>query len=127
MKCDVSKCNANCCYNPPLPKSHIFALSNRIVNKILELVVLDDTKMCYAITDHNPDKNKCPFLTNKCKCNIYDRRPEICKRFGDGSEPLLTCPDLEDESRRQEILDGYKSNVNRLSSELAWSMVKRNK
>lgn len=70
------------------------ALKNRIVTPVKEVIVIDNEglkgpEMCYPITD--PMKNKCPFLTDNCRCNIYDRRPPICRKFGNGSEPLLTC------------------------------------
>lgn len=132
MKCDISICKASCCYNAPLPKSYIFALKNRIVNPVIKILVLDDENMksnlmCYPITDENPEKNKCPFLTENCKCNIYDRRPPICKKFGNGTEPLLTCTWLVPEEQRESVLAGYKSVVNRLSSPAAWDMIKQYK
>lgn len=125
IKCDISKCKAQCCYNVPLPKSYLTALKNRIVNPVKEIIVMDDTKMCYPITDHNPDLNKCPFLTENCKCNIYDRRPPICRRFGDGSEPLLTCTFLVPEEQREAVLKGYKSTLNKLTSPISWELAKK--
>lgn len=47
------------------------------------------SELIYTSGDYND--NKCPFLRDDYKCNIYDRRPEICRKFGDGSHPLLTC------------------------------------
>lgn len=44
-KCDISKCHASCCYNAPLPKKYIFALKNRIVNPVKEIMVLDNENM----------------------------------------------------------------------------------
>lgn len=121
-KCDISKCHASCCYNAPLPKKYIFALKNRIVNPVKEIMVLDNENMknenmkneimCYPITDYDPEKNKCPFLTENCRCNIYDRRPPICRKFGNGTEPLLTCTYLVPEEQRESVLAGYKSAVN---------------
>lgn len=125
IKCDISKCKAQCCYNAPLPKSYLTALKNRIVNPVKEIIVMDDTKMCYPITDHNPDLNKCPFLTENCRCNIYDRRPPICRRFGDGSEPLLTCTFLVPEEQREAVLKGYKSTLNKLTSPISWELAKK--
>lgn len=57
IKCDISKCHASCCYNAPLPKKYIFALKNRIVTPVKEILVIDDENMkgevmCYPITDH---------------------------------------------------------------------------
>lgn len=42
-------------------------------------------------TSDNYKDNKCPFLRADYKCNIYDHRPTICRRFGDGSHQLLIC------------------------------------
>lgn len=132
IKCDISKCHASCCYNAPLPKKYIFALKNRIVNPVKEILVIDNENMkgevmCYPITDHNPDKNKCPFLTENCRCNIYDRRPPICKKFGNGTEPLLTCSFLIPEEQRESVLAGYKSAINKLTSPAAWELAKKYK
>ena len=45
IKCDISKCHASCCYNAPLPKKYIFALKNRIVTPVKEILVIDDEKV----------------------------------------------------------------------------------
>lgn len=95
-KCDISKCKATCCYNAPLPKNYLTALKNRIVTPVKEVIVIDNEglkgpEMCYPITD--PMKNKCPFLTDNC-------RPPICRKFGNGSEPLLTCAFLVPEEQQ---------------------------
>ena len=42
---DGTKCHASCCYNAPLPKKYIFALKNRIVNPVKEIMVLDKENM----------------------------------------------------------------------------------
>lgn len=31
------------------------------------------------------EKNYCPFLTEYGRCNIYERRPQVCRDFGVGS------------------------------------------
>lgn len=35
LKCDISKCSANCCCNVPIPKGYFTALKNRIVRPII--------------------------------------------------------------------------------------------
>lgn len=77
-------------------------------------------RMSYPITDYDPEKNKCPFLTENCRCNIYDRRSPICRKFGNGTEPLLTCTYLVPEEQRE-------SAVNRLTSPAALEMAKKYK
>ena len=108
------------------------SLKNRIITPVKEILVIDNENMkgevmCYPITDHNPDKNKCPFLTENCRCNIYDRRPPICKKFGNGTEPLLTCSFLVPEEQRESVLAGYKSAINKLTSPAAWELAKKYK
>lgn len=62
-----------------------------------------------------------------CRCNIYDRRPPICKKFGNGTEPLLTCSFLVPEEQRESVLAGYKSAINKLTSPAAWELAKKYK
>lgn len=57
------------------------------------------------------------ILTDNCRCNIYDRRPPICRKFGNGSEPLLTCAAA--------VEAGYKSAINKLTSPTAWELAKK--
>ena len=44
-----------------------------------------------AITNENIAENRCPFQRYDYKCNIYDRRPKICRMFGEGSHKYLQC------------------------------------
>ena len=106
---------------------YLNALKNRIVTPVKEVIVIDNEgpEMCYPITDHDPMKNKCPFLTDNCRCNIYDRRPPICRKFGNGSEPLLTCAFLVPEEQRAAVEAGYKSAINKLTSPTAWELAKK--
>lgn len=34
-------------------------------------------------------ENKCPFLKDDCTCNIYEYRPDVCRKFG--QIPQLPC------------------------------------
>lgn len=33
----------------------------------------------------------CGFLTDDRRCAIYDERPRTCRKFGDETDPMLTC------------------------------------
>lgn len=33
----------------------------------------------------------CGFLDENHRCSIYNIRPEVCRKFGNGSHKLLTC------------------------------------
>lgn len=87
MKCRISVCKASCCYNIPFERDELRRFSDRIVNPVLFTLPLGAGTV--AFTDKNINKNKCPFLRKDCKCNIYDVRPDICRKFGEIAE--LTC------------------------------------
>lgn len=119
-KCDISKCRAACCYNPPLPKGYLTALKNRIVRPILSIQDAGDTpelggKCVVAITDTNPLKNACPFLRTDCKCNIYDRRPVICRKFGTGEHRFLNCEFLT--GKKSENIGSFEMGLLKLAQE----------
>ena len=46
--------------------------------------------------DNQIDQITCPFLEyddqGKSKCIIYDKRPEPCRKFGQGGHRFLVCP-----------------------------------
>lgn len=44
-----------------------------------------------AITNEDISENRCPFQRYDYKCNIYDRRPKICRMFGEGKHKYLQC------------------------------------
>ena len=90
-KCNVKLCKAACCYNVPLPKGYLSAYRKRIINPVLKIekqpkeVGADvglGRDIVLVITNEDISKNKCPFLREDCKCNIYDIRPHICRIFG---------------------------------------------
>ena len=36
-----------------------------------------------AFTAEKMEDNKCPFLRHDFKCNIYENRPDVCRKFGE--------------------------------------------
>lgn len=95
-KCDIRKCKGACCSNVPIPKGYFTSLKNRIVRPIIrfddagELPELGGHNVI-AITNENISENRCPFQRYDYKCNIYDRRPKICRMFGEGEHKYLQC------------------------------------
>lgn len=87
MNCDVSKCHASCCYNVPHTKYTLFTNKKRIVTpykRLKEHGCNDEGRMMYVpVTDEDFQKNKCPFLREDYRCNIYDKRPYICRVWGE--------------------------------------------
>lgn len=103
-KCDTSKCKAACCYNVPMPKGFFSAYRKKIVTpykRLIEQQACDDNgKLLYLpIVSEKWSENKCPFLRDDYKCNIYEVRPWICRNFGTPPEgnksKLLHCGWLE--------------------------------
>lgn len=50
----------------------------------------------HRLIDNQFDGLQCPFLAfnnaGLSYCTIYEHRPEICRLFGKGGHPFLTCP-----------------------------------
>lgn len=115
-KCDISKCHASCCAWVPLNLNFIQRHSDKIQRPILAIdevfrdkfgkniivqcitYIEDIPKELRASATNekgyiDPLKQLCPFLTEDCKCAVYDVRPEICKVYGTTCEPdnSFTC------------------------------------
>ena len=86
-KCRTSKCNALCCYNIPFERGELDMFKEKIVNKVLFLLPMHGAQV--AFTNEDPGRNKCPFLRADYKCNIYENRPDVCRKFG--VIPELPC------------------------------------
>lgn len=60
------------------------------------LVAAEHSKQENRLIDNEIDRIMCPFLEfdvmGKSSCAIYENRPEICRLFGKGGHPFLTCP-----------------------------------
>lgn len=84
-----------CCYNVPLPKYYLTSLKNRIVNEFTSVIDLGGKYVTGVETVFAETKGGiCPFLKPNNTCNIYERRPAICRNFGRSEEKLLQCPTL---------------------------------
>ena len=87
MKCRLHKCKARCCYNIPFDNNELELYYDKIINPVICTVPAGRGEV--AVTDGNPFENKCPFLREDYKCNIYENRPQICRLFGEIKE--LKC------------------------------------
>lgn len=85
-KCNTSKCHASCCYSAPMPKGYFSVFKKKVITpwkRLVEHGIGNNGEMLYvAVVDEDFNKNKCPFLRDDYKCNIYDQRPWICRAFG---------------------------------------------
>lgn len=80
-----------CCYNVPLPKRLLTGLKNRIVNGFDDVLDMGESEMMGHTVYPMTKDMKCPFLKADNTCNIYDRRPRICREFGVSDNKLLQC------------------------------------
>lgn len=108
-KCDVTKCQASCCYNVPLDKGYLTAFRKKIVNPVVNKEPIGGRNYL-VFTNENPAKNKCPFLRADCRCNIYNDRPKICRDFGTTQgEKFLHCKFLQGEEGAPTLNDIEKA------------------
>ncbi len=106
-----AKCKAGCCSTVPLEKDlweknqhKIFEKPTQVcdLGKKIDPFTMQEKEFIIPITK----TNYCPFLDQSdYKCNIYNDRPEICRRFGDETHPCLSCAYLDkngkEKSRQQ--------------------------
>lgn len=83
------KCKAECCGVVPIPKKTYESNIPNIVRKPIDILETDDAYI--PITEDA----YCVFLNTDLSCNIYEDRPDICRKFGDESHPMLCCPVLD--------------------------------
>lgn len=83
------KCKAKCCGVVPIPKEIYEINKEKIVRKASELIDADDCVIPITSDFY------CVFLNEDLSCNIYEQRPDVCRKFGDESHPMLFCPVLD--------------------------------
>ena len=83
------KCKAQCCGVVPIPKETYAANQDKIVRKPHDFVDADENVIPLTTDAY------CVFLNQDLSCNIYDDRPDVCRKFGDESHPMLFCPVLD--------------------------------
>lgn len=114
----ICKGCGKCCFNVPLPKDLVSATRNRVVIQPSRWEpISDDESLRPMVIGITPD-GRCPYLTKNNLCNIYDKRPWICRRFGisDDEGDLLYCPIRHGEKdgltkKQKEQIDRLMYNV----------------
>lgn len=108
------KCKAQCCGIVPIPKEIYDANKDKLVRPIVNLL---DVVIAYipVTEDHY-----CPFLNEDLSCNIYEERPEVCKKFGDESHKMLICPylDKNGKERSRQFMRSERRNIEKYQSKL---------
>lgn len=91
MKCRIHQCHAACCYNIPFEHNELERFADKIVNEVLFTLPMGGSAVvAFTVEDFlDIQHNKCPFLRHDCKCNIYENRPDVCRKFGQIEE--LPC------------------------------------
>ena len=92
MKCRIYKCKACCCYNVPFDKGELEQFADKIVTPVLSVWPVGPAVVPFTVDFKQPQdimKNKCPFLRSDFQCNIYNDRPDVCRKFGQIKE--LPC------------------------------------
>lgn len=98
-----NKCKAACCGVCPIPKD----IYERNRDKLVQIPLEEKELEGYDPTasEKRPfilpmtEDTYCPFLNKDKTCNIYDDRPDVCRRFGDDSHPCLCCPYQDKDGR----------------------------
>ena len=85
-KCRVHKCQACCCYNVPFAQGELVRFADRIVTPVISVDHVFGAELPLTVEVKKQSdilRNKCPFLRADYKCNIYDNRPDVCRKFGE--------------------------------------------
>ncbi len=91
-----SKCKGMCCGVVPIPrvlwqkKQHAIQRQPKEVMKVegVHKVTGERETVIIPMTEDH----YCPFLKKDLSCAIYEDRPEICRKYGDESHPMMCCP-----------------------------------
>lgn len=88
MNCNacIANCKGDCCGPIPLNEEFLEENENAIQRKVIGALPYGGKKIV-PITE----SGNCPFLKEDYGCAVYDKRPYICKKFGDETDPLMTC------------------------------------
>ena len=96
----LGKCKAECCDLASLPKDFVKQNRKKVQRKILAEKEFyhrtnAGTTVCFVLAV--TEDGKCPFLSSKLECAVYENRPYQCKMFGKESmDKALRC-DFMDE------------------------------
>jgi Fe-S-cluster containining protein len=87
FKCH-SRCKAQCCGPTPISRRVWNKHQDKIQTEPYEILEIDQTDDIVPVTV----ELKCVFLKEDYTCAIYEDRPDVCKKFGNETHPLLVCP-----------------------------------
>lgn len=101
------KCEAMCCGVVPIPLTLWQKNQHNIQREVKRTIRGTAEKGPRHIIIPITEDHYCPFLKKDLSCAIYEDRPEICRKFGDDSHPLMCCPmqDKEGNPRDEKEID----------------------
>ncbi len=102
------KCKASCCSIVPFSNERwernqhkIITKPERIIESLGPAKITDKNGDCELEGDMVPETKtgKCCFLNEDLSCNIYEDRPEVCRKFGTESHLMMKCGFMDKNGR----------------------------
>lgn len=117
----ICKGCGKCCYNVPLPKDLVSATRNRVVTKPSGWQLVSEDESLKPMVVGITEDGRCPYLTENNICNIYDKRPWICRKFGEVEDEgdFLYC------SLKHGKEDGLTDKQKRMLDQLIYQTLER--
>lgn len=115
MDCEdfLEECKGECCGCAPIPASTWWKNQDKVVTKPSRVIAAPAYEGESQVIPHT-EKGKCVFQRDDYRCNIYEDRPNICRKFGNEEHHFLICLyQRKDGSRR------FKRERERLLKKLA--------
>ena len=78
-------CKSACCGPVPIDKK-VYAENQYLLQRPVEKTFDMGTSIVPVTAEM-----VCPFLASDHSCMIYKDRPDVCKKYGDESDLLMTC------------------------------------
>ena len=89
----VEGCDAECCDAIPIKNAFLEENKHLYQREIIKRFEFKGQKSALLLTKDS----KCVFLSANNKCVVYEKRPEICRKFG--VVDVLACPHLDNEGK----------------------------
>ena len=90
-------CKAKCCGVVPIPRVLWQKKQHAIQRQPKEIIKgiatnKEDPSITESIIIPITEDYYCSFLKKDLSCAIYEDRPEVCRKYGDETHPMLCCP-----------------------------------
>ncbi len=104
-------CKADCCGPVPIDIDFFRASKKFMQRKYIDVKRFPGNMVLPLTEDMN-----CVYLKEDLSCAIYHHRPEVCRKFGDESHVLMTCPYQDKDGNVRSAKE-----VNRIKAEVEWN------